>query len=219
MRHEVVDAGAVQRRDHEGRARRRLVVACRWPASSSVSRLTRSILLSTRIFGCVDVRRALRGCASASLVEAALARVDQQHDDVGIPGAAPGGVDHGAVEPAPRLEDAGRVDEDDLASSPAMAMPRTRQRVVCTLWVTIETLAPTSALTSVDLPALGAPMRATKPQRCLGARRRLRSGRSSLGRSRRLRAQQGGGGGLLGLALVGAFAARRAQALDAAPRR
>ncbi len=38
-------------------------------------------------------------------------------------------------------------------------------RVVCTLGVTIETLAPTSALSSVDLPALGAPISATKPQR------------------------------------------------------
>ena len=39
-----------------------------------------------------------------------------------------------------------------------MAMPRTIERVVCTLWLTIETLVPTSRLTSVDLPALGAPM-------------------------------------------------------------
>ena len=38
-------------------------------------------------------------------------------------------------------------------------------RVVCTFGVTIETFEPTSALTSVDLPALGAPMTATKPQR------------------------------------------------------
>ena len=51
------------------------------------------------------------------------------------------------------------------ASWPTMAMPRTIERVVCTLWVTIETLVPTSRLTSVDLPALGAPMSATKPQR------------------------------------------------------
>src|SRR5690606_13657494 len=45
------------------------------------------------------------------------------------------------------------------------AMPRTRARVVCTLRETMDTLVPTRALTSVDLPAFGAPMRATKPQR------------------------------------------------------
>ncbi len=49
-----------------------------------------------------------------------------------------------------------------------MAMPRTIERVVCTLWLTMETLVPTSRLTSVDLPALGAPIRATKPQRVVG---------------------------------------------------
>src|SRR5262249_29273960 len=48
----------------------------------------------------------------------------------------------------------------------AMAMPLISVRVVCTLGVTIETLAPTSALMSVDLPTLGAPISATNPQRC-----------------------------------------------------
>ena len=48
---------------------------------------------------------------------------------------------------------------------PSMAMPRIGMRVVCTLWLTIEILAPTSAFTNVDLPALGAPMTAMKPQR------------------------------------------------------
>ena len=50
-------------------------------------------------------------------------------------------------------------------AAPSMAMPRTSVRVVCTLGVTIETLVPTSALISVDLPAFGAPISATKPQR------------------------------------------------------
>ncbi len=47
----------------------------------------------------------------------------------------------------------------------SIAMPRTGARVVCTLCDTIATLVPTSALTSVDLPTLVAPMSATKPQR------------------------------------------------------
>ncbi|MNU97351.1 hypothetical protein D3C71_874230 [compost metagenome] len=40
--------------------------------------------------------------------------VDQQQDEIGILRAAPGGGDHGAVEPTARLEDAGRVHENDL---------------------------------------------------------------------------------------------------------
>src|SRR6266540_591509 len=46
-----------------------------------------------------------------------------------------------------------------------IAMPRNNVRVVCALWDTIATLVPTSALTSVDLPTLGAPINATNPQR------------------------------------------------------
>ena len=42
-------------------------------------------------------------------------------------------------------------------------------RVVCTLCETIVTLVPTSALISVDLPTLGAPISATKPQRVADA--------------------------------------------------
>jgi hypothetical protein len=49
--------------------------------------------------------------------------------------------------------------------APESTMPRTGPRVVCALWVTMETLAPTSALVSVDLPLFGAPMMATNPQR------------------------------------------------------
>src|SRR6202162_903192 len=47
----------------------------------------------------------------------------------------------------------------------SITMPRINARVVCTLRETIVTLEPTSALTSVDLPTLGAPISATKPQR------------------------------------------------------
>src|SRR5258708_30974929 len=45
----------------------------------------------------------------------------------------------------------------------SITMPRISARVVCTLRETIVTLEPTSALTSVDLPTLGAPISATKP--------------------------------------------------------
>ena len=68
-----------------------------------------------------------------------------------------------------------------------MAMPRSSVRVVCTLGVTIATLLPTSALISVDLPALGAPISAMKPQRVppsVGSRHRQPSARSVLTPSR-----------------------------------
>ena len=86
-------------------------------------------------------------------------------------------------------------------------------RVVCTLWLTIETLVPTSALTSVDLPALGAPMTAMKPQRvsAVGLTGSLIWRRAPHALAR----QQRGGGRLLGRALAGALAARGLLALDA----
>ena len=52
-----------------------------------------------------------------------------------------------------------------ICAVPESAMPRTCVRVVCTLRETIEILAPTSWFSSVDLPAFGAPISATKPQR------------------------------------------------------
>ena len=47
-----------------------------------------------------------------------------------------------------------------ICAAPSSAMPRTSVRVVCTLRETIVTLAPTSWLSSVDFPALGAPISA-----------------------------------------------------------
>src|SRR5690606_23929427 len=52
-----------------------------------------------------------------------------------------------------------------ICVSPSSAMPSRRARVVCALALVIATFWPTSALTSVDLPALGAPITATTPQR------------------------------------------------------
>ena len=52
-----------------------------------------------------------------------------------------------------------------ICVAPSTRMPRTVARVVCALRETIDTFAPISELSSVDLPALGAPTSATKPQR------------------------------------------------------
>ena len=51
--------------------------------------------------------------------------------------------------------------------------PRTSVRVVCTLWETIVTLAPTSALISVDFPTLGVPIKAMKPHRLFSCGERI----------------------------------------------
>src|SRR5262249_2940488 len=85
-------------------------------------------------------------------------------------------------------------------ASPSVAMPRMSARVVCPLCDTIVTLVPTSALMSVDLPTLGAPMSATKPQRVPAP---VPVAGSAIGvfRLDPFPRQHGGGGGLLGGAL------------------
>ena len=100
------------------------------------------------------------------------------------PARRPRRCHHGAVEPAARREDARRVDEDELRRRRRSRCRATSARVVCTFGVTIETLAPTSALISVDLPALGAPISATKPQRVLRCGRLSHRARSGLTPSR-----------------------------------
>src|SRR5579862_423781 len=63
--------------------------------------------------------------------------------------------------------------------TPSTVMPRISARVVCTLGVTMEILAPTSAFNSVDLPAFGAPISATTPQLVGDATGRSSGGNSS----------------------------------------
>src|SRR5215813_3314070 len=52
-----------------------------------------------------------------------------------------------------------------ICATPSIVMPSSRVRVVCGLGVTIASLRPTSRLSSVDLPAFGAPISATWPHR------------------------------------------------------
>ena len=47
------------------------------------------------------------------------------------------------------------VSTNTICASPLVITPRTTERVVCALRVTIETFSPTSALMSVDLPGVG----------------------------------------------------------------
>ena len=73
-------------------------------------------------------------------------------------------------------------------------MPISRARVVCALGVTIATFWPTSALTSVDLPALGAPITATNPASWLPRSLQLRQQRRRRSGFRFLLAGPFGGG-------------------------
>ena len=55
------------------------------------------------------------------------------------------------------------VSTNTICADPAMQTPRIRARVVCTLWVTMLTLAPTILFSRVDFPAFGSPISATNP--------------------------------------------------------
>src|SRR5690606_767847 len=96
-----------------------------------------------------------------------------------------------------------------ICVSPWVAMPRTMARVVCTLWVTIDPLAPTNWFRSVDFPALGAPISATKPERVEAA---AFSSFMAVIRPRLLASEPSGGGGLLRLAFGSPFGNGRLQA-------
>ena len=80
------------------------------------------------------------------------------------------GVVHGRLhaprERVERLLEARQVEQHDLAA-PRLTTPVMRRRVVCGWSLTMLTLRPTSAFTSVDLPTLGRPNTATKPERKL----------------------------------------------------
>ena len=61
------------------------------------------------------------------------------------------------------------VSTNTIWACPSIATPLIRVRVVWTLCVTIETLAPTMRFSSVDFPAFGSPISATKPARVVSS--------------------------------------------------
>src|SRR5260370_1190251 len=95
------------------------------------------------------------------------------------------------------------VSMNTSCAAPSVAMPRNSARVVCTLCETMATLVPTSALISVDLPTLGAPINATQLQRGSSATDAVRLHAAAR--------EHGGGGGLPGGALGAAEPFRRRQ--------
>src|SRR5437667_8767860 len=138
----------------------RSLAAC--ASASSFSRATRSILLRTSIFGCGTLA-SLAKIASASASNPSLASSSTQTRSASCAPVQ-------AVITMARSSRRFGAKMPGVSTSTSWAlfstrMPRISARVVCTLRETIVTLAPTRALTSVDLPTLGAPISATKPQR------------------------------------------------------
>src|SRR3954471_15592866 len=186
-------------------------IACVSESSAGFS--TRSILLSTSTFGC-RTSASLPRIASASSSMPFLASMSSAtmsascaplHAVVTI---ARSSRRRGAKMPG--------VSISTSCAVPIIAIPRTSERVVCTFRLTIVTFDPTSALVSVDLPAFGAPINATKPQRCAPPCDDGCTSPSTGSAIRRIHfhafaREHGGGGGLVGGALGAALPLRGLQ--------
>src|SRR5450755_514892 len=169
--------------------------------NSSVARGTRSILLRIRIFvGFTSASRASSASASSSMpLRASISTPTRSASCAPLQAVvtmARSSRRFGAKMPG--------VSTKMSCALPSIVMPRMSARVVCTLCETMVTFEPTRALSSVDLPALGAPISATKPQR-VSSLGDLRS-TIQLVHRHALPGEHGGGGRLFGGAL------RRAQA-------
>src|SRR5579872_1851918 len=129
---------------------------------SSAGLSTRSILLSTSTLGARTAPSSRRIASSSSAMPL---RASTRSATMSASWVLPQAVPTMARSSRRRGAKMPGVSTKMSCAPSATAMPRISARVVCTFGVTIETLLPTSALISVDLPALGAPINATKPQR------------------------------------------------------
>src|SRR6201987_5047018 len=139
---------------------RRSLAAC--ASASSFSLGTRSILFRTRIFSWSTEATLFRMPSASSLMPLLASSSTQTRSASWAPLQA---VDTMARSSRRLGEKMPGVSTRMICELPSIAMPRISARVVCTLRETMVTFEPTSALTSVDLPTLGAPISATKPQR------------------------------------------------------
>src|SRR6516164_6493207 len=131
-------------------------------SASNFSRATRSILFSTSILSCWTVASLARMASASSSMPSRASISTQTRSASWAPLQA---VDTMARSSLRLGEKMPGVSTKMIWALFSTTMPRISARVVCTLRETIVTLEPTSALTSVDLPTLGAPISATKPQR------------------------------------------------------
>src|SRR6266853_1796028 len=131
-------------------------------SASSFSRGTRSILFSTRIFSCRTVPSLVRIASASSSMPSRASSSTQTRSASWAPLHAVDTMARSNLRLGRKIPG---VSTRMICALFSMTMPRISARVVCTLRETMVTLEPTSALTSVDLPTLGAPISATKPQR------------------------------------------------------
>src|SRR6202045_2303931 len=131
-------------------------------SASSFSRGTRSILFSTRIFSCRTVATLVRIASASSSRPSRASSSTQTRSASCAPLQAVDTMARSSLRLGRKIPG---VSTRMIWALLSMTMPRISARVVCTLRETMVTLEPTSALTSVDLPTLGAPISATKPQR------------------------------------------------------
>src|SRR5580704_10962287 len=131
-------------------------------SASSFSRGTRSILFRTRIFSCLTVATLVRIASASSSMPALASSRTQTRSASCAPLHAVDTIARSSRRLGRKIPG---VSTRMIWALFSITMPRISARVVCTLRETIVTLEPTSALTSVDLPTLGAPISATKPQR------------------------------------------------------
>src|ERR1700676_3953468 len=130
-------------------------------SASSFSRGTRSILFSTRIFSCRTVASLVRIASASSSIPAFASSSAHTRSASCAPLQAVDTMARSSLRLGRKIPG---VSTRMIWALLSMTMPRISARVVCTLRETMVTLEPTSALTSVDLPTLGAPISATKPQ-------------------------------------------------------
>ena len=111
---DVGDAIPGERRDHEGRGERDALVGCL--GDGKQGRLVDQIdLVDHQDFGLADLGEPRKD--RVRLVVEAARGIDQHSDDIGVVRPCPGVRHHGAIEPALRREDAGRIDEDELRAA------------------------------------------------------------------------------------------------------
>src|SRR5579859_4247622 len=129
---------------------------------SSVSRATVSTLLMTRNIGLVDEPSCAKRAKASSSSPRFASSITQTRSASCAPLHAADTMARSSRRFGTKMPG---VSTRMIWASPSMTMPRTSERVVCTLLDTIEIFEPTSALISVDLPTLGAPISAANPQR------------------------------------------------------
>ncbi|MGY4461127.1 hypothetical protein ACVWYI_005087 [Bradyrhizobium sp. LB13.1] len=137
----------------------RSLAAC--ATASSFSRWTKSTLLMTRIFSCLTLATLVRIASASSSIPALASSSTQTRSASCAPLQAVETIARSSRRFGRKMPG---VSTRMICALFSITMPRISARVVCTLRETIVTLAPTSALTSVDFPTFGAPISATKPQ-------------------------------------------------------